>query len=213
MVGPNPEQGVFQDDWFFHPEMNFKFKIPAAWLKENSPSAVAAGDSTGSAVVMLEIESNYTSAVEAAKDYAANIQKKTGNTVKVNSKNINGFNSKSIAFEGKQKNEMIKVSIYWIEYNNLIFKFSGVSTPKLENNVNTTIESFSKTTTSDLQSITMRKLKVIETKEGEDIQTLFARTKNVLQADLTAAINGINIDKIFGAGELIKIVVEVPYNK
>jgi predicted Zn-dependent protease len=88
-----------------------------------------------------------------------------------------------------------------------------VSTPKLENNVNTTIESFSKTTTSDLQSITMRKLKVIETKEGEDIQTLFARTKNVLQADLTAAINGINIDKIFGAGELIKIVVEVPYNK
>lgn len=215
MVGPNPKQGVFQGNAFIHPELNFRFDVPEDWLKENTTSVVAAGDTSGSAVVMLEIESKYKSADTAANAYAAEIQKKTGKTVEVGSKNINGCNTKSISFEGNDKDKVIKFDVYWIEYNNLLYKFTGAAAAGsgFENMVTESIESFSKPSDEEIHSITMKLLKVVETLNGETLQTLSARVNNILSPELTAAINSFDKEKVFSDGELVKIVVKVSYVK
>jgi predicted Zn-dependent protease len=112
---------------------------------------------------------------------------------------------------GNQKNQVIHFTMHWLQDKNLIYRITGASVPEFTSLVNGTIESFSRLTDSDIKSIKMRILKVVETQKGENLQTLSSRTGNVISADLTAAVNGINKDKTFENGELIKIVVLVPY--
>ncbi|MFN8255663.1 MAG: M48 family metalloprotease [Bacteroidales bacterium] len=211
LVGPNPKQGIFQGNWFLHPEMDFKFKTPDKWIQENSTSAVATGDTTGLAIVMLELETEFKTAKEAAENYALKIEKKSGKPVNVETKNLNGFTSKSISFKGNQKNQVIEFTMHWIEDKNLIYRITGASVPEHVSEVKETIESFSRLTDSDRNSIKMKILKVVETQQGEDLKTISDRTGNVLPVDLIAAVNGINKDKIFVKGELVKVVITVPY--
>ncbi|MFN4956966.1 MAG: hypothetical protein ACK5WO_13280, partial [Cyclobacteriaceae bacterium] len=63
----------------------------------------------------------------------------------------------------------------------------------------------------DRQSITKKVIRVVETHKGETIKSVSERTSNVIPAKLTAAINGIAEETIFKQGDLVKVVVEVPY--
>jgi len=40
IYGANPRQGFFRDDWFYHPELIFRFRIPADWQRQNLTHAV-----------------------------------------------------------------------------------------------------------------------------------------------------------------------------
>jgi predicted Zn-dependent protease len=211
MVGPNPKQGVFQGNAFIQPELNFRFDVPESWLKENTTTAVATGDTAGTAMVMLEIDSSFKSAGEAAKKFSTDMQKKIGQELEITSKTINGFTCKATALEMQEKKEVIKYSFYWIEYNNLIYKFTAAAKKGHEKQAAQIVESFRTPTNEELESINYRSLKVVECVKGDNIQTVSEREKNLLPANLTAAINSIPQDVVFSEGDLIKIVIQVPY--
>lgn len=211
VVGPNPKQGVFKGDWFLHPDLNFKIRMPAKWLRQNTASAVAAVDSTESAVMMLELEPKAKSAKEAAQGFADAFEKKTGTAIKVESKQINGLASSQTGFVKNSRDGKFSVTLLWIEYGNLIYKITGGSTPAFDKVLTSCLESFAPLPASDRQSITKRIIRVVETEQGESLKTVSDRTHNVINVPLTAAINGIAEDNVFQKGDLVKVVIEVPY--
>lgn len=211
LVGPNPNQGVFSGDWFLHPDMNFKMNIPAAWIRQNSRDAVAAMDSSESAALMLELEPKATSSEEAAKIFAENFKKKANRSIDVEKTKLNGNNAHRVSFVNTSKEKKVFVTVMWIEYNKLVFRLTGASTEPNKKKVSDALESFDSLTKEDLDSVRKRILKVVEAKKGESIVELSKRTNNVINPKLTASSNEIPEDIRFAEGDLVKIVVEVPY--
>jgi predicted Zn-dependent protease len=211
LVGPNPNQGVFNGDWFLHPDMNFKLNIPAKWLRQNSREAVAAVDSTESAAMMLELETKAKSSSEAAKTFAENFKKKANRSIDIETTKLNGHTAHRVAFVNTAKEKQIFITVIWVEYNQLVFRLTGAATEAHKKEINDALETFDSLTKQDRDSVTKRILKVVEAKKGESIEELSKRTNNVVTPKLTASANEIPEDIRFSEGDLVKIVIEVPY--
>jgi len=211
LVGANPNQGVFKGDWFIHPDLKFKIQIPTKWARQNTPSAVAGTDSTQSAMLMLEIEAKAKTANEAALAFAEAFKKKNGVTVDVKSEKVNGLTSSRVSFVQRGNKTKVTFTSIWVEYGGLIYRIIGAALPGYEEIVTAQLESFSSISESDRKGITKKVIRVVETQKGETVKSLSERTHNVIPTKLTAAINGIAEETIFQQGDLLKIVVEVPY--
>jgi predicted Zn-dependent protease len=211
IVGPNPKQGVFKGDWFLHPDLKFKIKMPATWLRENSMSSVAAMDSTGSGIILLEMEKEAKSPKEAAQKFADGFKKKTGNSITPKSIQVNGYTASEVTFENMQQGEKIMVSLLWIQDDKLIYRITGAAVENLNSIVTSSMKSFTSLPNEDRQAITKKIIKIVKAKSGENFKTLSTRTQNTISAELTAAINGMPEDKILQEDELVKVVVEVLY--
>ena len=210
-VGPNPRQGIFQGDWFLHPDLNFKIKIPASWIRQNSPTAVVAADSTQSAIVMLEVESQVKSAASAAESFATAFKKNTGVSVNVTEQKVNGNPSSRIAVTKNQGNDKVTVTVFWIEWGGNVYKLTGASSPETITQVVNVLESFTRLPENERKGITKRIVRVVETGSGETLKMVSDRSHNVIPLRLIAAANGIPESKVFEQGDLVKVVVEVPY--
>ena len=55
IYGENPRNGFFRDDWFYHPELIFRFRVPSDWQRQNLPAAVQAVSPEQDAAVQLSI--------------------------------------------------------------------------------------------------------------------------------------------------------------
>lgn len=51
--GPDPRDGFFQGDRFFHPEFRFSIALPQGWAKQNLKQAVVSGSPSQDAVIQL----------------------------------------------------------------------------------------------------------------------------------------------------------------
>lgn len=211
LVGENPGQGVFKEDWFIHPDLRFKIKVPSKWLHQNNPTSMIAVDTTQSVMMMLEIEPKAKSAKEGATAFAEAFKKKTGVSIDVNSDKINGLTASQVSFTQSRDRTKQTVKALWIEYEEVIYRIVGSAKPGFEAQLISTLESFSSLPTDERKEITKRIIRVAEAKEGETIKEICDRYQNLYPTKLIAAINGISEGKIFKRGDLLKVIVEVPY--
>jgi predicted Zn-dependent protease len=55
VYGDDPRNGFFRDDWFYHPELIFRFRVPADWQRQNLPQIVQAVSPEQDAAVQLSL--------------------------------------------------------------------------------------------------------------------------------------------------------------
>jgi predicted Zn-dependent protease len=55
VFGQNPRQGFFRDGVFYHPDLRFRFDIPAEWQTQNLPDAVIGVSPNRDAAVQLTL--------------------------------------------------------------------------------------------------------------------------------------------------------------
>lgn len=55
IYGSNPRHGFFRGDWFYHPELIFRFRIPETWQRQNLTNAVVGVSPERDAAVELTI--------------------------------------------------------------------------------------------------------------------------------------------------------------
>jgi predicted Zn-dependent protease len=211
IVGDNPNQGIFKGDWFIHPDLKFKLKIPAKWARENSPSSVIGVDSTQSAIIMLEVETQAKTATEAATTFAETFKKKTGTTLEVKEEKINGNTSNRVSFVQNGNKTKTSFTVVWIEYGELIYRIVGAAAPGFESVVTNHLESFNSITEDERRSVTKKVIRIVEANKGDTIQEVSKRNNNTINPKLTAVINGMTEEIVFQQGDLLKIVVEVAY--
>jgi predicted Zn-dependent protease len=58
VFGDNPRQGFVENGVFYHPELAFRFELPAGWAVENTPQQLVAGEKEGRAALYLRAESS-----------------------------------------------------------------------------------------------------------------------------------------------------------
>jgi len=132
VFGEDPRQG-FVENWnFYHPELKFQFPVPNDWKYQNSPAMFQMAPEGGKAVIQLSAGSG-NSLVEA-KNAMIESYKVTERSSK--NINVNGFSALEViseqvpdpaqAQQGGEQQPPVKLLTYFIEYNGLIYNFTGM---------------------------------------------------------------------------------------
>lgn len=212
--GEDPRQGFVENGMFYHPELKFQFSIPQAWKTLNTPSQVQMAPDNGKALMVLGLENVKT--LQEARD---KVIKDNGlQVIESSSIQVNGLPAIALLSDLVQQNQQggqqsapLRVLTYLIQYNNLIYKFHGLSTQADFNtyftNFQTTMRSFrALTDTAKLN----RKPTTIKIKEAAKTATL---QQHLVDAGMPqsrfneiAVLNGMELNSTIEAGTLFKVL-------
>jgi predicted Zn-dependent protease len=215
VYGEDPRQGYVEGNIFYHPELKFKFVFPAGWTLKNSPIQVSIVPSDQKALILLTLAKQKT--LEAAADstirqYQLSLQ--GSRKISINGLPAIVTQSKQILQDqstGATQTNM--VLSYFIQYNNLIYVFHGVTTEAdfntYSNSFNSSITTFSVLTDPSKINVKPRRIRVVKVQRSgtlSDVLTYY-RVPQSQYNDL-ALLNDLELADQVSVGKLIKIIGE-----
>lgn len=125
IYGEDPKQGFLENNVFYHPELKFQFPVPQGWMYQNTPQMVQIAPRDGKALMMFMLARG-NSLQEAANNAAQQYQLTVGETRSVS---VNGLPALYMVADqvNQQTQQVIRTLSYFIQYNNTIYHFIGVS--------------------------------------------------------------------------------------
>ena len=129
VYGEDPRQGFVEANTFYHPSLKFKYPIPRGWKFVNSPMQVQMAPQDGKAMMIFSLAQKKT-LDDAAKEIFTQLKLNVLDSKKAN---VNGFPAIIALSQQTSQNQqtgeqqIIKVLSYFIQKDNMIFVFHGVS--------------------------------------------------------------------------------------
>ena len=125
VLGDNPRQGFAEDGVFYHPELAFRFSVPARWNVQNQPRQVALVQPDQSAYMVFQFSDAETPDA-AARDFAG----QEGLTVLDRQRtSVNGNDARRVLAEGQtQQGQTVRLLTYFIAYGDNVYQFQGLTT-------------------------------------------------------------------------------------
>lgn len=213
IYGEDPNQGYVENGKFYHPELKFYFDVPTGWQTQNSPSQFQMAPKDGKALMFLQLE-NATNLDQAA---TAVVQRNKIEVIEQSNKSVNGLPARAIlgqqtpVDQNGQAGETIRVAVYLIQYNNLIYKIIGLTTPEQFNqyfrDFQATMTSFAELTDQSKINVFPDRLKIVKVKATGTLQSaLNAYGQKSEDMNDLSLINGAELTDQVQAGTSIKIL-------
>jgi predicted Zn-dependent protease len=120
--GPNPRNGFFEEDRFFHPELEFQIDFPQGWRTQNTARAVLAGSPQEDAMMQLTLAEG--SVQDAANVFFAQQGLTSGG---VRPQTINGLNAIVGAFEAQTQQGQLGGVAAFIAHGGRTYQVLGIT--------------------------------------------------------------------------------------
>jgi predicted Zn-dependent protease len=215
VYGEDPRQGFVESNTFYHPDMKFKFPVPAGWQLLNSPIQVQMAPKDGNALMIFTMAQQKT-LEEAAQKTLADLKLTVLDSKKTT---VNGFPAIAAISQQVSQNQqtgaqqVIKVMTYFIQDNNSIFVFHGVSDDANFNSFyrifELTMTNFSRLTDSAKLNVKPKRIKIVQTPAAGTLSQTF-RSLKVPDSQMKelALLNNMELTDQVAKGKLIKIIGE-----
>lgn len=209
VYGEDPRQGYIEDGRFYHPELKFQFTIPSGWNLQNSPQQVQMAPSNGAALLALQAaQGNDLNA--AAEAFLANNQL---NLVQSEQTSLNGYDALALVASQTQQEGSIQLLGYFIQDNNLIYLFFGISNAADFDVYATTFESaigsFAKLTDPSKLDKQPEQISIKEVKASGTLrEALKSYDMPDRRLEELAILNGMELANRVQRGTLIKTIQE-----
>lgn len=215
IYGDDPRQGFVENNVFYHPDMKFKYPVPAGWQFENSPLQVSMAPKDGKAVIAFLVPGQ-KSLEEAAKNMVEGLKV---TVIENKRKNINGMPAIEILSQQTLQDQQtgavqsVKFLSCFIQLNETVFAFHGVAADADFNNFEpvfrATIENFSKLTDPAKLNVKPKRIKIYEVKNTQTLAEIFANQKVAQnKTKELALLNNLELNDMIEKGSLIKLVGE-----
>jgi len=215
VYGEDPRQGYVDGNAFYHPEMKFQFPVPASWQLENSPLQVQMAPKEGNAMMVFSL-ARQDNLDEAAETTLGDLELNVLDSEKTT---VNGMPAISAVSEQTSQNQQtgeqqtIKVLSYFIDYNDAIYVFHGVSTGPDFNSWLRTFEStmmnFNRLTDPAKLNEQPKRINVRRVQQTSTLaQALDSFGVPQSQMDELALLNNMELTDRVQAGKLLKTIVE-----
>jgi predicted Zn-dependent protease len=210
--GDNPEQGVFKENTFLHPDMNFTITFPDKWKTQNIPVAVGAMQPDGGARVVLQLADTVADPDSLGIDFVNKFKKKYKQSPKQNKHiEINGNPGYMVMLNDNSSGKSIDMFLYWIKMDDVLYNIQGLGYSKYSNTIQNCVQTFRHLTKEEKNGITSLSLDFAQVKAGETLEAFSKRTGNKWSNKITAVMNGLHKGEKLQEGEYLKIAVEKPY--
>lgn len=215
VYGDDPRQGFVENNIFYHPEMKFKYPVPAGWQFENSPMQVSMAPKDGKALIAF-LAPGQKSLDEAAQKMVEELKV---TVIENKRRTINGMPAIEILSQQTTQNQqtgaqqIVKFLSTLIQFNQTVFVFHGVAADADFNNFvpvfRATMEKFDKLTDPAKLNIKPKRIKIYEVKNQQTLADVFKNQK-VAQDKMKelALLNNLELTDRVEKGRLIKLIGE-----
>lgn len=211
-VGADPKAGVFQDERFLHPVMDFALRFPSGWQTVNQPSVVGAQSPGNDALVKLELQGGGGDPREAASAFLQQNQMRAQQSGAIT---VGGLPAYRALVQANSQQGALALHLTWIAHPKGMFRMAGITQANRYGNYARTFDdtaaSFARLTSAQRAAIKERILEVATARRGETLEALGKRTGNAWTAKETAVANGLAEGVRLESGQPIKIAVERRY--
>ncbi len=213
MYGDDPKQGFVENFVFYHPTLKFLFPVPNQWKYVNSPTQFQMAPADGKALMVLAMGNGKS--LEEAKNNT--ITENKLQVIESTNIKVNGYSAIALLSDmvptdqsGQATGTPLKVLTYLIEYNNLIYKFHGLSAKEDFNfyfsSFQTTMKGFNKLTDSAKLNRQPTLIKITQTNKTASLREQLNDLKMPVNRHAELAIlNGLMLTDNVNKGTKIKI--------
>ncbi len=214
VYGEDPRQGFRENGVFYHPDLRFQFNTPAGWQYQNSPTRVAFAPSDGTAMLFLSMgQGNTPQAAAQALVQGANLQVSESREI-----SVNGLPALALVGTQVQQNQQgqsvagVQVLAYFIQHNNIVYQFAGVSAPQNFQQYAQLFQSYMQSfrTLTDPAKINIKPERITLQSVPRNMtfqQALGSWNIPTSRYEELAILNGMQVNQSVAAGTMIKIPV------
>jgi predicted Zn-dependent protease len=215
VYGEDPRQGYVEGNIFYHPELKFRFNFPSGWKLENTPLQVTISPTDGKALMIFTISAQKT--LQAAADTTLaqiGLTLKNSKTTTVNGMQAIVTLSQQVTQDqstgAKSTNDVLS---YFINYDNIIYVFHGVTAEADFNTFNSSFEStmnsFAKLTEASKINVKPTLLHVKTVQRAGTLADAFTYfgVPDAKRAEL-ALLNDMELTDKVSVGKKIKVIGE-----
>jgi len=212
-VGPDPREGVFQDERFLHPTMDFAIDFPPGWRTQNARTAVGAQSPQRDAVVVLESQGPREDPRTAAQRWLS--ANSTVQVVESGATRVGGsWPAYRAIAQARTQRGVTGLAITWIAHPQGTFRLTGMTPANAwrshAGSFDRVAASLRPLPASDRRGLYGLRLRIVEARSGETLEALGQRTNNRWSVDETALANALPPHARLERGRLVKIAVAAP---
>ena len=128
LVGDDPALGVFQDNNFLHPKLNFFIRFPQDWNALNNPQAVFAVAPKEDGLVVLSLAGQGTDPTQTAEEAIKLLYNKYRFTPsKSEATTIGTLPAHEVTYIDNSGQEPVYLNFLWLAYQDLIYQIIGLA--------------------------------------------------------------------------------------
>ncbi len=207
VYGEDPRQGYVVNSVFYHPELKFSFPIPQNWIVQNTPQQVQMAPSDGQSLLLLTLSPD-KDLETAGNALLENYQLTLVSSEKIT---VNGFNALTFVADQVQQNQTLRILVYLIQDNELIYTFMGLSLEQTFNNYlpvfTSTMSNFKRLTDPSKINVKPDRIKIIEVTKRTTLSGALQEAGMPAQRfEELAILNGMDIQQTLSPGMLIKVI-------
>lgn len=212
VFGYHPGKGLFKEEVFLHPDLNFTIAFPAGWETSNQPATVIAIHEDRQAGIFVGLEDPSKSPEEYGKMFEQEIVKKHGQKPsRSEPRTLNNHPGYLITMVDNTGNEPMYIHILWLKMSGKLFKLIGVAPKSFEPDLQKSARSLRPLTSAERKAIEVRKIRIVRANKKETLEDLSKRTNNVVDTYITSIMNGIDENAKLDKDQALKIVVREKY--
>jgi predicted Zn-dependent protease len=213
VYGEDPRQGFIERNVFYHPEMKFKYPIPAGWKHQNSPMQIQMASEDGKAMLLFSLAQQKT-LEEASQQILQDLKLAVLDNKRTT---VNGMPAIAAVSQQVSQNQqtgqeqIIKVMSYFIQYNNHIYVFHGIASEADFNSYYRTFEStmanFNKLSEASKINVKPKRIKIKTVQRSGTLADAF-KYYGVPQSQVKelALLNDLKLSDRVAKGKLIKTI-------
>lgn len=207
VLGENPRQGLVRDGVFYHPDLKFRFPVPAGWNVSNQPQQVVMAEPNGQAYMVLTLAQE-PSADAAASAFAA--QQGLTN-VERSAARPHGLPAQVVSASAQLQNgQAVRLLNYFIDYDRHVYSILGLTTvdgyPTHRGTFLRTMDGFAPLTDPAILAIQPTRLRVVPADRTAAFRTFVpARLPEGFSAEDLAILNQVRLDEPIEQGTLLKL--------
>ena len=207
IFGENPRQGFVEKDVFYHPDLKFKFPVPAGWKLQNLPTQVQMIDAEQKGIILFTLAG--TASAQTAADQF--IEKTKANVAKNEQIKVNGLNARKVFSEIKDQSNVLRIQSYFIEMSGQVYVFHGFSSSTEFDNYQSTytktMSGFNQLKDKTKLNVKPDRLKIVNVKKAGPLKEVFNEFKVPMEEyEDIALLNGINLNDQVKVNTQLKLI-------
>lgn len=206
IFGEDPNEGFVRGRRFIHPKLGFTFSAPELFSLDNTAQAVIGVRDGGMQAMrfdVVRVSSDQSLGEYLTSGWMEDVEKAT-----VEDLTINGFPAATATARGDQW----RFRIYALRFGSDVYRFVFATKQKGNEGdraFREAVNSFRRLTLAEIQAARPLRLKVVQVRQGDTIESLSHRMASVdRQLDRFRVLNGFDGRSSVRPGDRVKIVVE-----
>ncbi len=207
VYGEDPRQGFVENDVFYHPELTFRWDLPANWNHQNSPSRFQVAPKDGNALLVLTL-SGEKDPESAARKF---LQQHQMTVLEQSNVKTNGLNTTILMADQIQQNSQLRTLSYFIQMDDMVYHLMGLSKldafSTLQGTMIKSMASFKKLSEPDKLNRKPERIVITEVETAITLGELLRREKiPAVRHEELAILNGMTLEEELRKGDWIKLV-------